>query len=126
LPKIAAQLYDGYTAVDRRNLAQQMEGQIGASIVHENQFKAVGIGLHHPFQAVVENGHVLLFIVKRDNDGVLGHGDEIITGRVTVYIAFEAIAKLKLSLETLGSLAPRASNTERMEETKGRKLLQSD
>ena len=73
LAKIAAQLDHGHAAVDGRDLAQHGEGVIVGAVVHEHDLEALAVSLHDRFQAIVEVGDVLLLVVQRDDDGVLGH-----------------------------------------------------
>jgi len=79
LAKVSAQLDYRNPTVNGRDLAEQMEGEIRTAIVNEDEFEAFGMGFHHPFQAVIENGYVLLFVMKGDNDRILRHADQIIT-----------------------------------------------
>ena len=56
-----------------------MEGEIGAPIIDEDQFKTFRIGLHHPFQPIVKNGDVLLFIMEGTTIEYLGMSVQIIS-----------------------------------------------
>src|SRR5579859_736823 len=76
LTEVSAELDHRHATIDGRDLAEQMEGKIGASIVNKDQLKALGIGFHHPFQAVIENGYVLLFVMEGDHNRILRHADQ--------------------------------------------------
>src|ERR1017187_1639433 len=78
LAEVAAQFDHRHTAVDGCDFTQHGEGVVGGAIVHENDFEGFAMSLHYRFQAVVEVGNVLLLIMQRDDDGVLGHSFSII------------------------------------------------
>ena len=73
LQKIAAQLDHRDAAIDRRHLAQHVERAVAGSIVDQDDFEALAIGLHYRLQAVVEVGDVLLLVMQGYNDGIPGH-----------------------------------------------------
>src|SRR5262249_7807845 len=77
LPEIAPQLDHHHAAVNGHDLAQQLVGAIHAAVVHKHQLKRVPGGFHDRFQAVIERGHTLLFIVKRYYDRVLRHSEKL-------------------------------------------------
>ena len=79
LAEVAAQLDHRDAAIDRGDLAQHGEGMVARSVIDQHNFEGSAGGLHHRFQAVVEIGDVLLLIVQRDDDGVLGHRPFIIS-----------------------------------------------
>ena len=56
-----------------RDLAQQMEGLIGAAVVDKHQLEALAGGLHDRGYAVIELIYVFVLIVERNDDRVLGH-----------------------------------------------------
>jgi len=80
LAEVAAQFDDRDAAVNRRDLPQHGEGVIARSVVDQNDFEALPVRLHNRLQAVVEVGDVLLLVVQRDDNGVLGH-DQLIINR---------------------------------------------
>ena len=55
------------------NLLQQFVGAIARPVVDQDQLKTAAHLLHHLLQARIQNGHVLLFIVKRNNDRIFRH-----------------------------------------------------
>ena len=77
LAKVAAQLDHQHAAVDRGNLFQQLVGAVARAVVDQHQLKAVAHLLHHLLQASVEDGDVLFFVVKRNDDGILRHINSI-------------------------------------------------
>src|SRR5262249_17532815 len=77
LPEIAAQLHYQYAAVHRGNFFQKLVGSVVGAIVNENQFKTVANLLHHLLQAGIQNGYVVLFVVKRNHNRVLRHNNSI-------------------------------------------------
>ncbi len=73
LPEVAAQLDHQHAAVDRGNLFHQLVGAVAGAVVHQHQLKTIAHLLHHLLQARVQNGDVLLFVVKRNDDRVFRH-----------------------------------------------------
>ena len=104
LPEIAAQLDDQDTAVDRRNLLQQLVAAVRGTIIHEHQLKAVAHLLHDRLQLVIESGDILFFIVKGDDDGIFRHNSISIDPITTVYpnVIGKKSALLSLPLDLLG------------------------
>jgi hypothetical protein len=47
---------------------------INAAIVHEDQLERFASGFHYDFQAVVELGDVLFFVMKGYDNRILEHG----------------------------------------------------
>ena len=68
LAEVAAQLDHQHAAVDRGNLFQQLVGAVTGAIVDQHQLKALAHLLHDLLQARIEGGHVLFFVVERDDD----------------------------------------------------------
>ena len=92
LAEVAAQLDDGHTAVDGRDFAQHREGVIVGAVVHEHDFEGFAVRLHDRFQAVVEVGDVLLLVMQRDDDGVLGHSPFIIDRKAVLGSRFSVLS----------------------------------
>src|SRR5213595_1520558 len=69
LPEITAKLDHDHTAIDGCDLLQVHEGEVAAAIVDEDHLEGLAGGFHDVFQAVIELGDVLLFVVKGHNDG---------------------------------------------------------
>jgi len=83
LTEVPAQLYHHYAAVDGGDFLQQVEGLIAAAIVDEHQLEAFARRFHHGLQPAIEFGNALLLIVKRNNNGKLGHDRLIIPRQPT-------------------------------------------
>ena len=79
LAEVAAELDHRDAAIDGRDLAQHGESVVVRTVIDQHDFEGLARRLHHRFQAVVEIGDVLLLVVQRDDDGVLGHSLFIIS-----------------------------------------------
>ena len=73
LAEVAPQLHYEDAAVDGGNLFQQPAGAVVGAVIHKHQLEGIADMLHHLFQTVVERGDVLLFVMERNDDGILGH-----------------------------------------------------
>ncbi len=73
LAEVSAQFYHRNPAVHRRDFAQQVKRAVGGTVIHQDQLEALPADLHYCFQTIVEIGDVLLLVVQRNDDGVLGH-----------------------------------------------------
>ncbi len=80
LAEVPAQLDHQHAAVHRGNLFQQLVGAVARAVVHQHQLKAVAHLLHHLLQAGIQDGDVLLFIVKGNNDRIFRHINSIDAG----------------------------------------------
>ena len=78
LAEVAAELDHRDAAIHGGDFTQHGEGVVAGAVIHQHDFECLAGGLHHRFQAVVEIGDVLLFIVQRDDDGIFGHSSSII------------------------------------------------
>src|SRR5271165_2827412 len=92
LAEVAAQLDHRYAAVHSCDLAQHGECVIARTIVHQHDFEAFAVRFHDRFQAVVEVGDVLLLIVQRDDDRVLGHSLSIIDRKAVLSSRFSVLS----------------------------------
>jgi hypothetical protein len=50
------------------------------------------VSLHHHLQAVIEVGDILLLVMERDDDGVLGHGVFIIDRKAVLSCRFSVLS----------------------------------
>ena len=77
LAEVAAELDDEDAGVYGGDLFQQAVGAIARTVVDEYQLEAVARVtenvLHDGLEAVVEGGHVVLFVVEGYDDGVFQH-----------------------------------------------------
>ena len=67
LAEVATQLHHQHPAIYGRDFFQQFVGAVVGPIVHQHQLKLLAHLFHHLFQASVENGYVLFFVVKWHN-----------------------------------------------------------
>jgi hypothetical protein len=64
---------------------------VRGAVVHKYDFEGLAVRFHDCFQAVIEVGDILLLVVERDDDGVLGHGvfiidrKAVLSGRFSVF-----------------------------------------
>ncbi len=82
LPEVAAQFHDNHAAIHGCDLLQHPERVIAAAIVHKYQLKRLAGGFHYHLQPIIELGDVLFFVMKWDDNRVLGHGFVIIDALV--------------------------------------------
>ncbi len=73
LAEVAAQLDDEHAAVDRGDLFEKLVGTVAGAIVDEDQLERVADLLHDLFQARVEGGNVLFFVMEGNDNGILRH-----------------------------------------------------
>src|ERR1035438_47825 len=73
LPKIAAQLHDGHSAIDGGNLAQQRKRAVDGTVIDQHHLKRLSARLHHGLEPRVEVGDVLLLVVEGHYDGIFEH-----------------------------------------------------
>jgi hypothetical protein len=73
LAEVAAQLDHEHAAVHGGYFFQQLVGAVVGAIVDQHQLEVVAHLLHHLLEASVQGGDILLFIVKRHDDGVFHH-----------------------------------------------------
>ncbi len=73
LSEVAAQLHHDNPAIDGGNLLQQPKGVVLAAVVDEHQLERLTRSFHYDLQTIVKLGDILLFIMKRDDDGILKH-----------------------------------------------------
>ena len=73
LAEVAAELDDQYAGVDGGYLFEQTIGAVAGTVVDEDELEALANLLHDGLEAVIERGDVLLFVVKRNDDGVFRH-----------------------------------------------------
>src|SRR6202022_2507658 len=66
LTEVAAEFDDENAAVDGGDLFQETVGAVAGSIVDEDQFEGFADLLHYGFEAVVEGGDVLFFVMERN------------------------------------------------------------
>src|SRR5206468_1209170 len=73
LTEISAQPYHRDSAIPTGDLPQQVERVITGAVIHEHDLKALASVLHHSLQTVIEISDVLLLVMQRNHNGVLGH-----------------------------------------------------
>ena len=76
-PKLRRSLMTSTRLIDRGNLFHQLVGAVARAIVHQHQLKTLAHLLHHLLQARIEDGNVLLFVVKRNDNRILRHINSI-------------------------------------------------
>src|SRR5215469_1173918 len=74
LPKVPPQLHHRHPAVHRRDFTKQRERAILRAVIYQDNLETLAMALHDRLQAIVEVGHVFLFVVQRYDNGVLRHG----------------------------------------------------
>ena len=100
LAKIAAQFDHRHAAVNGRDFPQHGKSVIARAIVHKNDFERLAVSLHYRLQAVVEVSDVLLLVMQRDDDGVLGHSLLIINRKAVLGSRFSVLTWVPLELRT--------------------------
>ena len=78
LTKVTSQADYRDAAVYGGDFAEQVERAIGRAVVYQYQLEGFPVGLHYCFEAVVEVGYVLLFVMQGDDDRVSWHDGSII------------------------------------------------
>src|SRR4051812_46992168 len=73
LSEVAAQLDDENPAVHRRDLFEKLVGAVAGAVVYQDQLKSLAYLLHDLFEARVEVGDVLFFVMEGNNNGKLRH-----------------------------------------------------
>src|ERR1039458_3348068 len=71
LAKVAAQLDHKDAAVDCGNFFEELVGAVLGTVVNKHHLKAVAHLFHYLLQTGIQDGDVLLFVVKGHNNGVL-------------------------------------------------------
>ncbi len=92
LSEVAAELDDRDATVYGGDFAQHGEGVIFRAVIDQHDFERLAGSLHHRLQAVVEIGNVLLLVVERDDDGVLGHSPFIIARKTVLSSRFSVLS----------------------------------
>jgi len=68
LSEIAAQLDYGYATVDGGYLAEQPECAVDGAVIDQHHFEGLAASFHYGFEARVEVGDILLFVMERHYD----------------------------------------------------------